>query len=199
MGPFCFQSYRPCSIYALVCGVLYTPYRKVIFPRPKTSRYYRQGGTTYLLALPSIHTTCTTARYIYGHINFPFLSSTFNLHAYTAFDITEAGLQLSVVCQKLLHALGEFQLGLPLRNFENLSSWSGFDFVCKGACMDIFSSWFQFSFLNLCGETLGTAPTTGLLYQPQMIGDGGEICEMKIGRGNRSTRKKPTPAPLCSP
>jgi hypothetical protein len=50
-------------------------------------------------------------------------------------------------------------------------------------------------------ESLGTAATTGLLYQPQMIGDGdcGEICEIKIGRGNRSTRRKPAPAPLCPP
>jgi hypothetical protein len=34
-----------------------------------------------------------------------------------------------------------------------------------------------------------------------MIGDGdrGEIGGMKIGRGNRSTRRKPDPAPLCPP
>jgi hypothetical protein len=46
---------------------------------------------------------------------------------------------------------------------------------------------------------LGTAVTTGLLYQPQMMDDGdcGEIDGMKIGRGNRSTRRKPAPAPLC--
>jgi hypothetical protein len=46
---------------------------------------------------------------------------------------------------------------------------------------------------------LGTAATTGLLYQPQMIGDGdcGEIGGMKIGRENRSTRRKPALAPLC--
>jgi hypothetical protein len=51
-------------------------------------------------------------------------------------------------------------------------------------------------FFNLCGGTLGTAATTGLLYQPQMIGDGdcGEIGGMNIGRGNRSTRRKPAPA-----
>jgi hypothetical protein len=43
-------------------------------------------------------------------------------------------------------------------------------------------------FFNLCGGTLGTAATTGLLYQPRMIGDGdcGETGGMKIGRGNRS-------------
>jgi hypothetical protein len=29
--------------------------------------------------------------------------------------------------------------------------------------------------------------------------DDGEIGGMKIGRGNRSTRRKPAPAPLCAP
>jgi hypothetical protein len=29
--------------------------------------------------------------------------------------------------------------------------------------------------------------------------DDGEIGGMKIGRGNRSTRRKPAPAPLCPP
>jgi hypothetical protein len=58
------------------------------------------------------------------------------------------------------------------------------------------------SFFFLSGvrlSPLGTVATTGLLYQPHMI-DGGD-CEavggMKIGRGNRSTRRKPAPAPLC--
>jgi hypothetical protein len=51
-------------------------------------------------------------------------------------------------------------------------------------------------FLKLCGATLGTAATSGLLYQPRMIGDGdcGDIGGMKIGRENRSTRRKPAPA-----
>jgi hypothetical protein len=42
----------------------------------------------------------------------------------------------------------------------------------------------KFFFFNLCGGTLGTAATTGLLYQPRMLGDGdfGEIGGMKIGR-----------------
>jgi hypothetical protein len=45
---------------------------------------------------------------------------------------------------------------------------------------------------------LGTAATTDLLYQPQMIDDGdyGEIVGMKIGRENRSTRRKPAPPPI---
>jgi hypothetical protein len=46
-----------------------------------------------------------------------------------------------------------------------------------------------------------TAATSGQLYQPQMIGEGycGAIGGMNIGRGNRSTRRKPSPAPLCPP
>jgi hypothetical protein len=54
-------------------------------------------------------------------------------------------------------------------------------------------------FFYLCGGTLGTAAITGLLYQPRMIGDCGEIGGIKIGRGNRSTRRKPAPASLCPP
>jgi hypothetical protein len=48
---------------------------------------------------------------------------------------------------------------------------------------------------------LGTAATSGLLYKPQMIDDGdcGAIGRMKVGRGNRSIRRKPAPAPLCPP
>jgi hypothetical protein len=48
---------------------------------------------------------------------------------------------------------------------------------------------------------IGTAATTGLLYQPQMIHDGdcGEIDGIKIGGENRSTRRKPAPMPLCRP
>jgi hypothetical protein len=39
---------------------------------------------------------------------------------------------------------------------------------------------------------------TGLLYQPRMIDDYecGAVGGMKIGRGNRSTRRKPATAPL---
>jgi hypothetical protein len=50
-------------------------------------------------------------------------------------------------------------------------------------------------------KSLGTAATSGLLYKPQMIDedDCGVIGGVKIGRGNRSTRRKPAPAPLCPP
>jgi hypothetical protein len=48
---------------------------------------------------------------------------------------------------------------------------------------------------------LGTAATTGLLYQPQMRDDGdcGAIGGMKIGRGNGSALRKPAPTRLCPP
>jgi hypothetical protein len=43
---------------------------------------------------------------------------------------------------------------------------------------------------------LGTAATTGLLCQPRVIM---MIGGMMIGRGNRSTRRKPAPVLLCPP
>jgi hypothetical protein len=47
---------------------------------------------------------------------------------------------------------------------------------------------------------LGTSATVGLLYQPRMIDDHyGAVGGMRIGRGNRSTRRKPAPVPLCPP
>jgi hypothetical protein len=87
----------------------------------------------------------------------------------------------------------------PLR--RNLETGQGylpctlFHFTLVNIILSLFRSFF----FNLCGGTLGTAATTGLLYQSQMISDGdcGEIGGMKIGRGNRSTRRKPAPAPLC--
>jgi hypothetical protein len=61
-----------------------------------------------------------------------------------------------------------------------------------------------FFFFVLSGmrlSPLGNASITGLFFQPQMIDDGdcGAVGVMKIGRGNRSTRRKPDPAPLCPP
>jgi hypothetical protein len=46
-----------------------------------------------------------------------------------------------------------------------------------------------------------TAATTGLLYQPQMIGgdDCGAIGGIEIRRGNQSAGRKPAPVPFCSP
>jgi hypothetical protein len=62
------------------------------------------------------------------------------------------------------------------------------------------TSWWHVNF-PLAGvrlSPLGTSATVGL-YQPRMIGDDGAIGGMRIGRGNRSTRRKPAPVPLCPP
>jgi hypothetical protein len=63
------------------------------------------------------------------------------------------------------------------------------------------SCYFFFIRSGVRQSSLGTAATTGLLNQLQMIhgGDCGEIGGMKIGRGNRSTGRKPYPEPLCPP
>jgi hypothetical protein len=50
-------------------------------------------------------------------------------------------------------------------------------------------------------SSLGTSATVGLLYQPRMVDDEdyGAVGGMRIGKGNRSTRRKPAPVPLCPP
>jgi hypothetical protein len=49
-------------------------------------------------------------------------------------------------------------------------------------------------------ESTWYLPLTGLLYQPWVIGDEcGTVGGMRIGRGNRSTCRKPAPVPLCPP
>jgi hypothetical protein len=71
----------------------------------------------------------------------------------------------------------------------------------------LYKAYYLLFFIIVSGvrlSPLGIEPTTGLLYQPQMIDDGdcGETGGMKIGRGNRSdrsTRRKPASAPLCPP
>jgi hypothetical protein len=64
--------------------------------------------------------------------------------------------------------------------------------------------WFSFFLVSLGRvrlSPLGTSATVGLLYQPRMIDDDdyGAVGGMRIGRGNRSTRRKPDPVPLCPP
>jgi hypothetical protein len=46
---------------------------------------------------------------------------------------------------------------------------------------------------------LGTAATDWPIVPALGDYDDGKFGGMKIGRGNRSTRRKPTPAPLCPP
>jgi hypothetical protein len=46
---------------------------------------------------------------------------------------------------------------------------------------------------------LGTSATEWPIVPAPGDYDDGEFGGMKIGRGNRSTRRKPAPAPLCPP
>jgi hypothetical protein len=46
---------------------------------------------------------------------------------------------------------------------------------------------------------LGTSATEWPIVPAPADYDDGEFGGMKIGRGNRSTRGKPAPAPLCQP
>jgi hypothetical protein len=46
---------------------------------------------------------------------------------------------------------------------------------------------------------LGTAATNKLSVPAPDDYDAGEIGGMRIGMGNRSTRRKPAPVPLCPP
>jgi hypothetical protein len=59
-----------------------------------------------------------------------------------------------------------------------------------------------FLFLGWSGtESTITEATTGLQYQPRMMDDDecGAVGGMRIGRGNRSTRRISVPVALCPP
>jgi hypothetical protein len=54
------------------------------------------------------------------------------------------------------------------------------------------SEWGETESTGYCGHYWPIVPAPGDY-------DDGEFGGMKIGRGNRSTRRKPAPAPLCPP
>jgi hypothetical protein len=59
---------------------------------------------------------------------------------------------------------------------------------------------FFFSFLGWGESPLRTSATVWPLYQPRTIDDEGwAVGEIRISRGNRSTRRKPAPMPLYPP
>jgi hypothetical protein len=62
----------------------------------------------------------------------------------------------------------------------------------------------MFSLIRILGGGVQQGPLgTSAIYWPIVPAPGdyddGEFGGMKIGRGNRSTRRKPAPAPLCPP
>jgi hypothetical protein len=71
-------------------------------------------------------------------------------------------------------------------------------------CREATSLGVVFLFISLGGvrlSPLGTSANVVLLYQLRMIDndDYGAVGGMRIGRGNRSTRRKPAPVLLCPP
>jgi hypothetical protein len=92
-------------------------------------------------------------------------------------------------------------------SLTSLSSWFHWQIHLSGMGSTSGNKWhdalirprFHFFLLFLVGwdlSPLGTATTTNLLYQPQMTEDGdcGAIGGIKIGRGNRSTRRETCPS-----
>jgi hypothetical protein len=104
--------------------------------------------------------------------------------------------------------------GTPRHNLGNvwLQGFERFLCLCEqkrvfSACIGT-SSWFHVNmyiktFFSLGGvrlSPLGTSATVVLLYQPRVMDDDyGAVGGMRIGRGNRSTLRKPAPVPLCPP
>jgi hypothetical protein len=91
---------------------------------------------------------------------------------------------------------------------QNIQAWISTCNLFRRLAQDLGSVFIatrlRFIFITFNGvrlSPLGTAATTGLFYEPQMIDDGdcGAIGGMKIGRGNQSTRRKPAAAPFCPP
>jgi hypothetical protein len=68
-------------------------------------------------------------------------------------------------------------------------------------CVNILSLVSLFSLGGMRLSPLGTSAIVVLLYQARMIDDDdyGAVGGMRIGRGNRSTRRKPALVPLCPP
>jgi hypothetical protein len=66
-----------------------------------------------------------------------------------------------------------------------------------------FFFFFFFSFLGVGWDSVPMlhSPLIGLLYQPRIRDDDecGAVGGMRIGKGNRSTRRKPAAVPLCQP
>jgi hypothetical protein len=72
----------------------------------------------------------------------------------------------------------------------------------ENVCIMIWELYFFFfSFLGWCETVhLVRRQLIGLLYQPRMIDDEcGAVGRMRIGKGNRSTRRKPASVPLYPP
>jgi hypothetical protein len=87
------------------------------------------------------------------------------------------------------------ELPQSLHAHVGIVSWSGYDYF--QFIIHLPPDAVQWGGVRL--SPLSTSATDWLLYQPRMIDECGAVGGMRIGRGNRSTRRNPVPVPLCPP
>jgi hypothetical protein len=110
--------------------------------------------------------------------------------------------QLSSSHEQLSNIFGRYN-PLPKRSLR--SPLNAINENCKHSIIRNFTILFQWFWARGRGcsgtESTITEATTGILYQPRMIMDEDECRAIggMLGRGNRNTRGKPAPAPLCPP
>jgi hypothetical protein len=118
------------------------------------------------------------------------------MHAFSAASDSLLNLLISkltsILGGRLLHLQPQCAIRLIFRGLFNDACST--ETICRPIV-----GWFLFIINGGRLSPLGTATTVGVLYQPQMIDDCdcGAIGGMKIGRGNRNTRRIPAPVSLC--
>jgi hypothetical protein len=112
--------------------------------------------------------------------------------------VYQMGLKLNGAHKLLVYVHDENLLGNATTQHNNTKSVTD---ISNEVDLEDNRGVFNFSSWGKVGlSPLGTAATTGLLYQPQTIDDEcGAVGGMRIGRRNRSTRRKPAPVPLSPP
>jgi hypothetical protein len=126
--------------------------------------------------------SCFPFRFLFGVLN---CSKEINfLPHYSLFTSLELFTQFSMHLAMLVENVAFFLLSQPFLPHSLWSFLRNIIIILSGVRL----------------SPLGTAATTGLLYQPKLIDDEcGAIGGMKIGRAKRSTRHNPAPVPLFPP
>jgi hypothetical protein len=88
----------------------------------------------------------------------------------------------------------------PATGQRTQSRWSDCEVVSNLCFAYLVIFFFQFLGVGSAWVHLVRRPLFGLLYQPRMIDDECAVLGgMRIGRGNRNTRRKRVPMTLCAP